>query len=63
MTHEEFDMTEWKARMRLRHYKQGEGTIVGVELEERLIEIQFDENLGTDWVRCENIELIKEEAK
>lgn len=60
MTQEEFDRTEFKAGMFLVHTTFGRGSIVGVDLEERLIEVSFDGGLGYDWVRCENVELIKE---
>lgn len=60
MTQKEFDHTEFKAGMFLVHPAFGRGRIVGVNLQERLIEVSFDDGLGYDWVRCENVELIKE---
>ena len=59
MTQEEFNVTQFGKGMRCKHPRWGEGSIVGLDFDEQLIEVQFDENLGPDWVRCENVELIK----
>ena len=61
MTREEFDKTEFKPGMRVRH-RFGDGTIVQSDMMYH-VSVKFDDGLGPFPVRFESVELIKEEAK
>ncbi len=58
MTQEEFNIVRFGKGMRIKHIDGTEGTIMGVDFYEYLIEVSFDGFSDTTWVRCENVELI-----
>jgi hypothetical protein len=61
MTHEQFNEIRWVKGMRCTHTSGDSGHIVGVNFNEYLLEVSFDDSLGFDWVRCENVELINKQ--
>jgi hypothetical protein len=58
MTKKEFNQIEWVKGMRCTHTSGASGRIVGVDFNEMLVEVSFDDSLGFNWVRCENVALI-----
>jgi hypothetical protein len=63
MTIEEFKQTRFSAKMKVL-YKDKECPIISVDFEECLLGIgynqQFEVDDEIDWVRCENVELVKD---
>lgn len=58
MTQEEFDKTEFKPGMRVRHRAFGDGTVVQSDMIYH-VSVVFDDGLGPFPVRFESVEPIK----
>jgi len=64
MTTEEFDQVDWVTGLKVKYVGDysplGSGTYIirSVNFTEKLLEL--DTLIGDEWVRCENVELVKE---
>lgn len=61
MTQEEFNDTEFRKDMKAYHINYGEGTIIGADFDEKLINLSLPGITGDNWCRCENVDIRKEE--
>lgn len=59
MSPEQFDNTKFGKGMKARHTKYGEGDIVGVDYDERLVNLSLPGLIGDNWCRCENVEVVE----